>query len=109
MEYSKQPPLAPPFAILCPIVEFVRWFGKKCGENKVLPFAEFKSEDLELLRLFELECAAAYRQRVDEQKRTGTEERIRKTSERVEQLVSKVEELHESLQQIVTNHSKDQQ
>ena len=25
MEYSKQPPLAPPFAIICHIVEFVRW------------------------------------------------------------------------------------
>lgn len=107
MEYSKQPPLAPPFAILYHIVEFVRWLGKKCGKNKVSP--EFTSEDLELLRLFELECAAAYHQRVDEQKRTGTEERIRKTSERVEQLVKKVEELHESLQQIHTNHSRDQQ
>ena len=40
------------------------------------------SKDLKKLRLLERECAAAYRQRVDEQKRTGTEERIRKTSER---------------------------
>lgn len=35
MEYSKQPPLAPPFAILYHIVEFARWLGKKCGKNKV--------------------------------------------------------------------------
>ena len=35
MEYSKQPPLAPPFAILYHIVEFVRWLGKKCRKNKV--------------------------------------------------------------------------
>lgn len=44
--------------------------------------AKFTAEDLELLRLFEIESAANYRQRVEEQKRTGTEERIRKTNER---------------------------
>ena len=33
MEYSKQPPLAPPFAILCHIVEFVRFLGKKCRKS----------------------------------------------------------------------------
>ena len=49
-----------------------------------MPFflAESTAKDLEKSRLFELERAAAYRQRVDEQKRIGTEERIRKTSER---------------------------
>ena len=35
LEYSKQPPLGPPFAILCHIVEFVRWLGKTCPNNRV--------------------------------------------------------------------------
>ena len=49
-----------------------------------MPFllAESPAKHLEESRVFELNHAAAYRQRVDEQKRTGTEERIRKTSER---------------------------
>ena len=51
--------------------------------NSVFFFpAKFTAEDIELLRLFEIESAAKYRQRVEEEKRTGTEERIRKTSER---------------------------
>jgi len=107
MEYSKQPPLAPPFAIICHIVEFVRWLRNV--KNSVDNYAESPAKHLEESKVFELNHAAAYRQRVDEQKRTGTEERIRKTSERVEQLVKKVEELRESLQQIVKNHSRDQQ
>ncbi|XP_067038540.1 transient receptor potential cation channel subfamily M member 3-like isoform X2 [Acropora muricata] len=94
-EYSKQPPLAPPFAILCHVVEIVRWLRElKCRENEDPHPAESPSKDLKKLWLFERECAAAYCQRVDEQKRTGTEERIPKTSERVEQLVKKVENLH---------------
>ena len=36
MEYNKQPPLAPPFAIIYHLVEVVRWLGKKCRKpNKV--------------------------------------------------------------------------
>lgn len=65
--------------------------------------AKFTAEDLELLRLFEIESAANYRQRVEEEKRTGTEERIRYTSERVEHLVKKVTELQETLQLHLTN------
>lgn len=102
MEYNKQPPLAPPFAIIYHLVEFVRWLGKKCRKpNKVTP--KFTAEDIELLRLFEIESAANYRQKVEEQKRTGTEERIRKTYERVEHLVNKVTELQGTLQHFVTN------
>lgn len=44
--------------------------------------AKFTAEDLELLRLFEIESAANYLQRIEEEKRTGTEERVRRTSER---------------------------
>lgn len=65
--------------------------------------AKFTAEDLELLRLFEIESAANYRQRVEEEKRTGTEARIRYTSERVEHLVKKVTELQETLQLHLTN------
>lgn len=102
MEYNKQPPLAPPFAIIFHLVEFVRWLVKKCKKrNKVSP--KFTAEDLELLRLFEIESAANYRQRVEEEKRTGTEERIRYTSERVEHLVKKVTELQETLRLHLTN------
>lgn len=102
MEYSKQPPFAPPFAIIYHVIEFVRWLWKKCRKpNKVSP--KFTAEDLELLRLFEIESAANYRQRVEEQKRTGTEERIKKTNERVEHLVKKVAELQENLQQYLTD------
>jgi len=108
MEYSKQPPLAPPFAIIYHVVEFIQWLAKKCRTpNKVTP--KFTAEDLELLRLFEIESAANYRQRVEEQKRTGTEERIRKTNERVEYLVKKVTELQESLQQHLANITRDSQ
>ncbi|KAJ7392349.1 hypothetical protein OS493_012008 [Desmophyllum pertusum] len=108
MEYNKQPPLAPPFAIIFHLVEFVRWLGKKCRKpNKVTP--NFTAEDLELLRLFEIESAANYRQRVEEQKRTGTEERIRKTNERVEHLVKKVTEMQETLQLHLTNSNGDSQ
>ena len=36
MEYNKQPPLAPPFAIIYHLVEFLQWLGKKCRKpNKV--------------------------------------------------------------------------
>lgn len=108
MEYNKQPPLAPPFAIIYHLVEFVRWLRKKCWKpNKVTP--KFTAEDLELLRLFEIESASNYRQKVEEQKRTGTEERIRKTNERVEDLVNKVTELQQTLQHFVTNSNGESQ
>jgi len=108
MEYNKQPPLAPPFAIIYHLVEFLQWLGKKCRKpNKVTP--KFTAEDLELLRLFEIESAANYRQKVEEQKRTGTEERIRNTNERVEHLVNKVTELQETLQNFFTNSNGESQ
>lgn len=102
MEYNKHPPLATPFAFIFHLVEFVRWLVRKCRKhNKVSP--KFTAEDLELLRLFEIESAANYLQRIEEEKRTGTEERVRRTSERVEHLVKKVTELQETLQRHLTN------
>ena len=51
-------------------------------KNDYFLLAKFTAEDLELLRLFEIESAANYLQRIEEEKRTGTEERVRRTSER---------------------------
>lgn len=51
-------------------------------KNYYFLLAKFTAEDLELLRLFEIESAANYLQRIEEEKRTGTEERVRRTSER---------------------------
>lgn len=60
-------------------------------KNYYFLLAKFTAEDLELLRLFEIESAANYLQRIEEEKRTGTEERVRRTSERwIEFLVVKV-------------------
>ena len=60
-------------------------------KNYYFLLAKFTAEDLELLRLFEIESAANYLQRIEEEKRTGTEERVRRTGERwIEFLVVKV-------------------
>ena len=55
---------------------------KNTPKNYYFLLAKFTAEDLELLRLFEIESAANYLQRIEEEKRTGTEERVRRTSER---------------------------
>ena len=44
--------------------------------------AKCTKEDVERLRLFQIESAANYRARMEEEKNTSTDERIRQTNER---------------------------
>lgn len=105
MEYDNVSVLAPPLVMISHVVELFGWMSRKCCRtNKITP--KFTVEDLELLRLFEVECAANYRAKEEERQSSSTEQRIKKIKDRVENMSKQMGELHDLFEKHLDNQTE---